>query len=270
VKDHTLYYFQKKEATRDAPYYGSVPLRGGTQLSTSEDSGTSFSLIAPDRVFYLRAPSPEEYRGWVAVLRSETLGTINRIDEEDAPEKQRAKREFSRNTVLIAPSKTDNSNNNNNNNNNSNNNSKNTLSGSAPDSSVDNFPSIRGTGSGSAPVGFGDMLSHAGGVSPSEQAALVPRPKPAVTQGASPGALSERRFFEKVGLAHPASESEESDFSESEESEKVGLLKKRTDGAAGRSNFRATVKHKQQQEEQQQQPHQQGEEEQSDCCCTVL
>lgn len=100
-----LYYFQKKEATRDAPYYGSIPLHGGTQLHVSADSSTSFSLIAPDRVYYFRAPSPDEHAAWIAVLRSETLGTVKRLDDEDAPEKQRAKRDFSRNTILV-PSQT--------------------------------------------------------------------------------------------------------------------------------------------------------------------
>ncbi len=184
VKDHTLYYFQKKEATRDAPYYGSIPLQGGTQLRTSEDSSTSFSLIAPDRVFYLRAPSVDEYRAWITVLRAETLGTINRLDEEEAPEKLRAKREFSRHTVNLSNQIEKHS----------------TQSGSVP-SSNENLSSAarRMTMSGSAPTGFGDML----GSSPSSVVIPVPSLTPPQQHrptigSSSPGSMSERRFFEKV------------------------------------------------------------------------
>jgi hypothetical protein len=234
-----LYYFQKKEATRDAPYYGSIPLQGGTQLRTSEDSGTSFSLIAPDRVYYLRAPSPDEYRAWIDVLRAETLGTVNRIDEEEAPEKLKAKRDFSRHTIRVAA----------------------TQSGSAPSGDSSSSPLGRSPSSrpsmqaGSAPSGFGDVLGSSPGAS------IVPPPPRAqvATLGSSPGSMSERRFFEKVGLAPPHSSDSESEvLSEESDSERVSLLK----------HPQQQVRHQQQQPQLQTKPEEQEPE--SDCCCTIL
>lgn len=90
VKDKVLYYFQKKETSREAAYYGSIPLLG-TQLSVTDS--TSFALIAPDRVWNLRAESPEECNVWISILRQQLFGDVATMEEDDNPELLRLKNE---------------------------------------------------------------------------------------------------------------------------------------------------------------------------------
>jgi tetratricopeptide (TPR) repeat protein len=269
IKDYTLYYFNKKEATREAAVYGAIPLHG-CQLSVAEDSTTAFSLIAPDRVYYLRAPNPEECAAWTKVLREQTLGTVNRFDEDDDnPEKERAKKQFS-SVAVVATSPTQ----------------------------------QQSTTAAPGALGFGDMM---GGHSPSRMS-VMPAQEQGSHNGSqeyrrdarSPAPLhrsqaqsSESRFFERVGLPPPASpdssrtssssvnnrvrESDSEFVSDSEtDDEKANLLGQVA--SEGHMVRRGTApsspqqKHQQARQKQQRQAAREEpeEEKESDCCCTVL
>ena len=277
VKDYTLYYFNKKEATREAAgtlvfffcgskkltrsfsVYGAIPLHG-CQLSVAEDSSTAFSLIAPDRVYYLRAPTPEECAAWVQVLREQTLGTVNRFDEDDNnPEKQRAKKQFSSVSVVASSPPLP----------------------SAADPSALGFGDLVG---GHSPSRL-SVISGGGGGGGSQEYRSGGR-SPAMT-GRAQGQSSESRFFERVGLPPPSPdavrggggggggavrESDSEFVSDSEtDDERANLLGQVA--SEGHMVRRATPRQaspRRQQQQQERQQQQEDVEKEAECCCTVL
>lgn len=98
VRDRSLFYFTKKEVTNEAQYYGSIPLVGSQLSVTGSADSTSFAVIAPDRIWNLRAQSAAEAKVWIDVLREQILGTVARLDDEaeETPEQVEAKRNFTR------------------------------------------------------------------------------------------------------------------------------------------------------------------------------
>ncbi len=229
--------------------YGVIPLQG-CQLSVGEDSDTSFSLIAPDRVYYLRAPSPEECVVWLQVLREQTLGTVNRFDEDDDnPEKMRAKKQFS-SVAVVASSPPQQST---------------KLRGFGE--SIDDNPSILA----SVVVGGGSQ-DYKTRASSSEYASRS-------AGGRSP-MESERRFFERVGMPPPSPEFQrtivrdsDSEFvSESEtDDERANLLGQVASGqhVVKREGGSKTQPRKSQ-EDNDGDRGSGAEEEGNDCCCTIL
>lgn len=89
LRDRTLFFFQKRETGREAAVYGSIPLQG-VQLSLGAEPN-SFALITPDRVFNLKAETPEETTAWVAALKAEIMGSVTSFGEEDSPATKRKK-----------------------------------------------------------------------------------------------------------------------------------------------------------------------------------
>jgi hypothetical protein len=251
VKDRTLYYFQKKEVTREATVYGSIPLQG-SQLSVTGDS-TSFALIAPDRVWNLRAQSQEEMREWVRVLREQILGQVARFDEDDdeSPEqlqkRELAKKQFSEGVL-----------------------------GNQPTSASISVTNVMVDREGVEGGGFGDML--VGGSSADEYQYNTDSNSASYSSKGS-SASSTGRYFERVGLLPPEDYEAksprmtlDSDTDDLDEDERASLLANESysGGSPARKISSPARSVNNQQRQFAEPPPDRETEDDPDCCCCVL